>query len=733
MTSDRPRKTMAACAGSLRYMPLDESSVSNLRCYPAHTTSGSSHDATLTLYTCDLADGEVHEASPGVLRHAPELGVAEHPPEPRVRYESDAGASTRAQIELASGTDLYGAGELAAGLRRNGRNVQLWNTDAYGYGEQDCGTYQSHPFVLALTPEGAAVGIVADCARRGWIALSTEGSVEFRFEGGPFSVLLIDAEDPAQVIAALSALTGSIELPPLWALGYHQCRYSYMDAEEVRALATRFRTERVPCDGLWFDLDYMDRCRNFTWNTEAFPDPAELTAELRSQGFHSVAILDVGIVVDAEDPTCASGLEGEHFVTDRRGAPALGRVWPGPCHFPDFTRAETRAWWATLVEQFVRASGLDGVWNDMNEPAVFRTPTRTLRDDLVHRGMGGGSHAQFHNLYGHLSVSATHAGALAARPGRRPFVLTRSGNLSTGAIAATWTGDNQSCWEDYVWSIPMAVSLGLCAQPFSGPDVGGFAGDPDPELFVRWFGLGAYLPFFRGHAEKGTCRKEPWAFGEEVLAHVRAAIEQRMRLLPVLYTLFEQAARTGQPIVRPLFFADPRDARLRALDDELLLGPDLLVAPVVERGADSRRVTLPAGGWYELESGEYHGGLEATLDAPLGTTPALARAGSIVTLGGVRQHVLEADDQRELLVFLDSDGAATGSLYEDSGDGDTDGHARVQLAARTTADGVELTHRLSGASELPARTWHVRVWDSGGAQGRADLVGGAPSLLVELG
>ena len=560
-----PRRSMASSPGRLDEMPLDPSTIAEVRAYRAETTSPVAHAARLTTWRCVTREGARSPDTSESLRHPPTLEPLEPGGEQRVAFESDAGLVTRAQVELPAGTDLYGAGELAASLRRNGRNVTLWTTDTYAYGDQETGLYQAHPFVLGLHSDGSATGIVADCARRGWMALCEEGGVELRFEGGPFDVILIDAGHPAEALRALAALIGTIALPPRWALGYHQCRYSYMDEAEVRALATRLRSDRVPCDAVWFDIDYMDRCRDFTWDPQRFPDPRRLTDDLRGQGFRSVAILDPGIVADPSDSTCASGLAGEHFIVDSQGTPARGRVWPGVCHFPDFTRPETRAWWAECVGRFAVESGLDGLWNDMNEPAVFRTPTRTLHTELVHRGLGGGNHARFHNLYGHLMVTATHQGMVKARPEQRPFVLTRSAHLSTSAIAATWTGDNQSCWEDLEWSISMVLSLGLSGQPIAGPDVGGFTGDPEEELFVRFFEAAALLPFCRGHAEKGTRRKEPWAFGERALSEIRAALELRMRMLPTLYTLCAEASTSGLPVARPLFLADPRDARLRTV------------------------------------------------------------------------------------------------------------------------------------------------------------------------
>jgi len=527
-------------------------------------------------------------------------------------------------------------------------------------------------------------------------------------------VWVLRAADPATLISALTELIGRSELPPLWALGYHQSRWSYSSAAEVRELAAKLRSRRLPCDALWLDIDYMKELRSFTWDPERFPEPERLIEELRAQGLRVVAILDPGIAHAKRYPPHKSALEGGHFVLDEHGAPVVGRVWPGPCSFPDFTREPTRAWWAAQVEKFV-GSGLSGLWIDMNEPSVFRTPGRTLPARAQHRGLGGGDHASLHNLYGQLMAQATREGLLSARPGERPFVLTRSNHLSGARFAAQWTGDNQASWDDLRWSIAMTLTLGLCGQPFAGADVGGFDGDPSPELFARWFELGAFLPFFRGHSEKSACRKEPWSLGAETERTVKLALERRMQFLPTLYTLFELARRTGLPVVRPMFFADPSDRALREIDDQFLFGPDLIVAPVLEEGARKRTVVLPGGaqGWYLFPS-ELEGRAKDLLppgryavDAPLGRTPLFARAGRIVVNQRPRLHTAaQADEEPVLHVFFDAQMRASGELFEDDGLTRNGPGKLTTLSARILRGRVVIDAFVDG-EEVLERAWRV--------------------------
>lgn len=675
---------------------LDTSRVPDRARLGTTTTGPVQHDCKIESYSCVTSDGRTAPQPSFVLRHAPEFDFLESSPRrPRVRFEYD-GAHVRAQVALEEDVTYLGLGERAGPLARNGRLHLLWNTDVYGYGDEAEALYQSHPWVLAMHPDGRATGVLFDSIRRGRIGCASDG-VEAVFEEEPFDVHLIEAAHPLEVLRGLAALIGTTPRPPRWALGYHQCRYSYMSADEVRTIAQRMRDERIPCDALWFDIDYMDQYRVFTWNRAQFQDPRGLTDELRALGLRSVAIIDPGVADAKDDALHAEGLAGGHFVLRPDGKPAGGRVWPGACHFPDFTRAETRAWWAEHTERFVRDSGLDGIWCDMNEPALLGAPTRTLREDAVHRGDPSGTHARVHNLYGHLMVEAVRAGVEAALPGARPFVLTRAGHLKTAALAATWTGDNQAHWDDLRWAIAMVLNLGVSGQPMVGPDLGGFIGDPDEELFVRWFELGAYLPFCRGHAEEGTCRKEPWAFGERARDEVRAALERRMQLMPTLVTLFDEAHRTGAPVARPLSFADPKDPCLARVDDVFTLGADLLVAPVLEQGEVTKRVMLPRGGWYPFPlGGLFLTTREVIVGAPRGTTPVFARAGSIVFTGARLQHTGAPDEERTWHVFLDAAGHARGTLVEDSGRG-PEPEGRLLVEALRVDNGVQVVVQHEGA------------------------------------
>lgn len=626
-----------------------------------------------------------------------------------VELEFD-GSTLRAQVRFPPGTSFYGGGLAAAPLARNGRSQVFWNTDAWRYGEESPALYSSHPLVFALLPDGRAKLVVADSIRHGSLACAADG-IEFAFEAEPFDLWLVSAPGPAEACTALGELIGRMPLPPLWALGYHQCRWSYASAAELLGLARELRARKLPCDAVWLDIDHMDRLRAFTWNAQAFPEPQALCAELAQHGFRVVAILDPGLSTDPTYAPTASAREQRHLVlaADRK-TPVSGRVWPGLCHFPDFTREPTRRWWGELAARFAEV-GLAGLWCDMNEPAVFRTPSKTLDPEARHRGLGGGTHRRFHNLYGHLMAQATREGLERARPKERAFVLTRSAHLATARYAAQWTGDNQASWRDLSWSVPMVLNLGLSGQPFSGPDLGGFDGDPSAELFARWFELGAFLPFARGHGEKSSCRKEPWAFGPEIESLVRRQLQTRLTLLPYLYTLFEEAHARGLPIARPAFFADPCDERLRGVDDQFLLGDALLVAPVLRPGQRRRQVLLPrAARWYRFDArAPVEDSDQLEVDAPLGKPPLFARAGSIVTLCAGGQTTEQAwASERLLFAFPDASGRAGARLYEDDfAPKPRSRESRIEVARSERELVVEVQH--SGRFTPLSRPWKLAL------------------------
>ena len=562
-----------------------------------------------------------------------------------------------ATIHVGEGVDLYGTGEVTGPLKRNGRKISLWNIDTPAYGV-DGGShlYQSHPWVMGLRADGSAFGIIADNTWRQTI--STYQDVVFESDGPAFRVVIIERPNVQQLMQALADLTGHMELPPLWSLGYHQCRHTYYPDGRVMEVADLLRKHQIPSDVIWMDIDYMNGYRIFTFNPDGFSNPLRLNDYLHQQDFKTVYMIDPGVKVEEGYFVDDQGTAGDYWVKDKNGQVFEGNVWPGACHFPDFTRPEVRSWWATLYKDFM-ATGVDGVWNDMNEPAIFGQPENTMPRDNRHLGGEGvtaGPHLRFHNVYGMNMVRASRQGLLLANPQKRPFILSRSNFLGGQRYAATWTGDNLSHPDHLKLSVPMSLTLGLSGQPFNGPDIGGFCENSNGQLVAEWTALGVYFPFVRNHNTKGTVAQEPWAFTQEVLDACRTAINRRYRLMPYIYTLFREASTTGMPVMRPLFMADSKDLNLRSEDRSFLLGGDLMIRPQW-----AEHTAMPQQEWQCLE-------LEETADSY--QCELRQRPGSVIPLANLAQSTATLrTDSLTLLICVDGEGKAVGQLYEDEGDG----------------------------------------------------------------
>ncbi len=568
---------------------------------------------------------------------------------------------------------IFGLGERTTPWNRRGRVHPLWNSDPAGYDVGDDPLYINIPAYVGLHDAGSYLVFYENPAYAEFdLGATTPDLADHRFAGGELRYYFAAGPVP-RLIERYTELTGRHSLPPLWMLGYHQSRWSYFPEDRVHQLAADLRAHRIPCDAIHLDIHYMDDYRVFTWDRKRFPHLPQLARDLREQGLKLIAIIDPGVKRDPRYRVYREGVAGRHFCTLPDGKLAHAPVWPGFSAFPDFTAAETRAWWGEQYRALV-AAGIAGFWNDMNEPAVFSASgAGTLPGAVRHSLEGrGGDHREAHNLYGMLMARASVEGLHALQPEQRPVLITRAGWAGVQRHAVSWTGDNQSTWASLRVTVPMVLGLGLSGVGFTGPDVGGFVGAADGELFTRWIQQAAFMPFFRAHTAIGTPDQEPWAYGEPYLSIVRRFIELRYELLPYLYTAVWQMAERGWPMVRPLWWNDQEARDLWAIDDAFLCGDALLVAPVGEPGADKRAVTLPGGEWYDFWSNRLHAG-HTTFEqyAPLETLPLFARAGSVLTLGESGASVEQRKDRfLRLSVYpLTAPGETVTELYEDAGEG----------------------------------------------------------------
>ncbi len=579
---------------------------------------------------------------------------------------------------------IYGLGEKTGGSNRKGRDFTLWNVDVLNPHETreftadregprgDVRSTDFDPYYVSIPffyhhahMAGTMAASFVDNGYRAAYDFRASEEYAFRFEGGQYTEYIFAGPSMPAILEAYTWLTGRIAPPPLWALGYHQCRWFRYTQDAVEALGAKHRELGVPCDALWLDIEYMDGYRVFTWDEEAFPDVAGMLERLAEAGFRVITIVDPGVKYEPGYAVFDAAVERDVLCRTEGGDVFIGEVWPGDTAFPDFVTEDARRWWGELNAAHVE-SGLAGIWNDMNEPATGRIPAERMRFDR-----GRASHARFHNQYALLMAMGTVAGLRDAMPELRTFVLSRAGFAGIQRYAANWMGDNMARW-DHLWlSLPMGCGLGVSGQAFVGADIGGFGGHSNAELFLRWMQMGTLTPFCRNHSELGNADQYAWAWGDVVLDAVREALELRYRLLPYIASAFMRASETGEPVQRPLVFDHQYDATVRELDDQYLFGRDLLVAPVTAAGTTARQVYLPEGDWYDWHTGAHVGGKRWLLvDTPMDRIPVFARGGSVVPMWPEAPPSTAGyhPSSIELHVFVPvADGTYESLLHEDDG------------------------------------------------------------------
>ena len=580
----------------------------------------------------------------------------------------ESGAEVRAKVNLSLTLDeadcIYGLGDKTGVLNKREYEYEMWNSDIPAPHEDNFKSlYKSVPFMIVLK-ENAVYGVFFDNHGKSAFNLGKEYSdrIEYRAEDGMMDYYVITGENMAEVIGGYTWLTGRVPLPMRWTLGYHQCRWSYKTEAEVRQLAADFRRYEIPCDAIYFDIDYMDGYRVFTWNKENFTDPDRLIADLKEQGFQAVTIIDPGVKKHEDYYVYREGIDHNYFAKDANGDVYINAVWPGDSAFPDFGRQEVRDWWGEK-HQFLLDKGIMGVWNDMNEPASFNGP---LPDDVVFSEEDEVTdHKWMHNVYGHNMSRATYQG-LRKLSDKRPFVITRACYSGTQKYATVWTGDNNSLWTHLRMAIPQLCNLGMSGYPFAGTDIGGFGSDTTGELLVRWYQVGCFSTLFRNHSAMGTRRQEPWLFGREKLDIIRRYVELRYELIPYFYDLFHEHLGTGLPVMRPLVLEYEKDVNTHNMNDEFMIGSELLVAPVIEQGATKRLVYLPEGEWFDCWTKELiAGGQYIIRDAPLDTCPVYVKAGAILPKYPVEAYIGTKEQKKLILEVYAGDGEY--EHYQDDG------------------------------------------------------------------
>lgn len=586
----------------------------------------------------------------------------------------------------------YGLGDKAVDIDLRGRAYTNWNTDAYAYERGDDPLYRSIPFYAALI-EDRSYGIFLDNTYRSRFSFDRKKDrvSSFSARGGVMNYYFIYGPELTDVSRRYTQLTGTPDMPPMWALGYHQCRWSYYPEARVRELANTFRKKEIPCDAIYLDIDYMDEYRCFTWNKDLFPNPKKMISDLKKDGFKTIVMIDPGIKVDNDYFVYQEGVENNYFCKRPDGERVIAPVWPPKCAFPDFTNPEVRGWWEDLYKPLMADLGMGGIWNDMNEPAVFEIKRKTFPDDIRHDYDGHPcSHKKAHNIYGMQMAKASLEGMKKHAPDKRPFLLTRS-NFSGGQrYAALWTGDNIASWSHLRLANEQCQRLSISGFSFVGSDVGGFVKNPGGELMARWLQLAVFHPLFRNHTmgynvdgaaavkkdqielqKRNTdSDQEPWVYGKKITDINRKTINLRYRLLTYLYTAFRDYVEKGTPVLQPLAYYDQSDSIAASRNDEFLFGEQILVSPVLQKKKKKVETYLPQGAWYhfwdhkKLEGEQIH-----TVAAPLEHIPFFIKEGTVLPLREVMQHTGERELQKLELNIYHSDTLSRSRLYEDAEEG----------------------------------------------------------------
>jgi len=622
---------------------------------------------------------EFREAATGRLINADERPMARDPKTGRIAVAKSLGFDEH----------FYGLGEKAARLDRRRGQFTMWTSDTPGYTEGTDPIYQSIPFYTAVDG-GRAYGIFHDNSYRSTFDFGHTGqeNAGYSADGGAVDYYFFAGPSLRKILGRYTELTGRMPLPPLWALGNQQCRYSYYPDTVVEEVARQYRARDLPLDVLYLDIHYMDGYRVFTWDPSRFPDPAALLGRLARQGIKVVTIIDPGVKYQPADGAAPApgaapgrgaqkggyhvfdeGMAGDYFLRQADGSLYIGEVWPGKAVYVDYTREDARRWWGGLHRALLDR-GVAGVWTDMNEPSDFLDQTGARHKDIVFDDLGARSpYAKNRNLFALNMTRATYEGLERLSPDRRPFVVTRSGYAGIQRYATMWTGDNQATFDALALSLPMFASLGLSGETFVGADLPGFIGRGDGELLARAYEVACLVPLCRNHSAVDCYDHEPWRYGAPHEDIVRRYLKLRYRLLPFLYTTLEEAHRTGVPLFRPLLLNFQEDPTTLNLDDEFMVGDALLAAPVLRAGARSREVYLPGGAWYDFWTGlRRRAEAFSAVEAPIGHLPLYVRGGSIVTSTEPMGYVGEKPwDPIRFDIYPDESGGAAGSLYEDDG------------------------------------------------------------------
>ena len=628
---------------------------------------------------------------------------------------------------------FIGLGEKTGPLDRRGNGYTHWNTDFFGYPSGADPIYMSTPFYIGLHSRSAMYGLFLDNSSRTRFNFGASNNrfSSFGVEDGDLRYYVIAGSSVPSIISSYAKLTGTTPMPPKWALGYQQCRYSYYPDTQVLNVARTFRERKIPADVIYLDIHYMQDYKLFTWDSLRFSNPKGMLDQLQKLNFNTTVIVDPGIKVEKGYKQYDEGVAKDHFLKYSDGSLYQGQVWPGWCHFTDFTMPKARQWWGEQFSGLVK-DGVRGFWNDMNEIATWG---QFMPDNILFGFEGtGATHLLGRNVYGMQMARSTYEGTRKLLGNERPFILTRSGYSGIQRYSAVWTGDNQSNDDHMMAGIRLLNSMGLTGVPFVGMDVGGFTGNPSKELFARWTTISAFTPFFRAHVAIDNKSQEPWSFGERVEQICRNYISMRYILMPTLYSAFHEASVSGLPIMRPMVIEHPFDNNVYDWQylHQFTVGADLMICPTPSYERFTR-VYFPAGGsWYSLHDGaSFAGGSSVIVDSPIEKLPIFVREGGILFAQSLVQSTKELPSDTLRVHIWPGSTTRTATWYDDDGKS-YDYEKGTSVSRSIVHNAAKRTLSVSAArGAFQSGFKYLRVIIHGGVQPASASINGTPARVQD--
>ncbi|MCC5909604.1 MAG: alpha-glucosidase [Clostridiaceae bacterium] len=601
---------------------------------------------------------------------------------------------------------VWGLGENQRGMNKRGGVYESYCSDDPNHTPDKKSLYGAHNFFIMDGEVGFGVFIDYPGKVTFDVGFTHKDILEITIGTTDVDIYIIKGENAREITREFLAILGEGYAPPKWAFGYQQSRWSYRDAQEVEKVAEDLLYNRIPCDSIYLDIDYMEDYKDFTISKENFPNFRDFVNRMKQKGFRLIPIIDAGVKIEEGYDVYEEGIANNYFCLDKKGKPFVAAVWPGKVHFPDFLNPEARKWFGLKYKDLIN-DGIEGFWNDMNEPAIFYTEeglkeaietaetsknknldihsffhlmdsfrgiSNSLKDyqSFYHRVEGElVNHHELHNLYGYNMTRAAAEGFEEIDPNKRFLLFSRASYIGMHRYGGIWTGDNHSWWQHLLLNIKMMPSLNMCGFLYSGADTGGFSGEVNQQLMIRWTQFSIFTPLFRNHSAMGTRRQEPFAFDGETIEVLRSTIELRYKLIPYIYSEYMKALLKKDVYFQPLAFQYP-DERSRRVEDQLLVGETLMIAPLYEENAIGRYVWLPEemllwgvhknheGNYRVMEKGDHY------LEVALEETPIFIRKNKMLVLGKTGLNV-EALDHRELQMIAFVDTKASYIYYDDDG------------------------------------------------------------------